>query len=123
MSFIFFGSIHSFRSDNTRIHCSLFKGAGDIDLSKEFLIDVWDWDPPPFGHDFIGYLVASLGKLLQHAESGNPLPLNPPPPPHKQDVGCIYVETAFLGLPQVTPQFVLSIISRNQLAQTEATEA
>jgi hypothetical protein len=64
-------------------------------------VEVWDWDPPPFSHDFIGYLTVSLGKLLQHAENGNPLPLNPPPLPHKQDVGCIYVDIAVLGLPQV----------------------
>jgi len=70
-------------------------------MKKKFLIDVWDWDPPPFSHDLMGYLEVSLEDLIQKAQCGAPLALNPPPQPHKQLVGCLYVETAVLALPQV----------------------
>jgi hypothetical protein len=70
-------------------------------MKKKFLIDLWDWDPPPLKHDFIAYLEVSLEGLIQKAKDCTPLALNPPPLPHKQQVGCLYVDKAVLALPQV----------------------
>ncbi len=80
---------------------SIYGDEGAIDLKKKLLIDVWDWDPPPFSHDFMAYLEVSLEELIQKAQDGAPLKLKPPPEPHKQQVGCLYVDRALLALPQV----------------------
>ena len=81
-------------------------------MKKKFLIDVWDWDPPPLSDDFMGYLEVSLEDLIQKAQFGTPLALIPPPPPHKQIVGSLYVETAVLALPQVIIDAKTSIIAK-----------
>jgi hypothetical protein len=70
-------------------------------MKKKFLIDLWDWDPPPFSHDFMAYVEVSLEDLIHKAQNGAPLALKPPPLPHKQQVGCLYVEKAVLALPKV----------------------
>jgi hypothetical protein len=86
------------------LHSSVYGELGDIDLQKQFIVDVWDWDPPPFKHDFMGYMEVSTEQLLRAAQNGQPLPLLPPPAPHKQNVGCIYVDKAVLATPKVQTQ-------------------
>jgi hypothetical protein len=70
-----------------------------MDLGKKVLIDVFDYD---FGKtdDFIGFTEPTLRQLLDAAVSATPLQLSPPPPPHKQDAGWIFVDKALLALPQ-----------------------
>ena len=81
--------------------CSICGEHGELDLQKKFVIDIWDWDPPPFSHDFMGYIEVSTQDLLTAYKTGDPLPLLPPPPPHKQNVGCLYVQKAVRALPKV----------------------
>jgi hypothetical protein len=53
-------------------------------------------------HDFMGYLEISMEDLLNVSGKGHTQKfLKPPPPPHKQEVGCLYVDKAIVALPQV----------------------
>ena len=65
------------------------------------LIDVWDFDALSHS-DFMCYIELTLGELLYAAENMTPITLRPPPAPHKQTVGCLYVEHFRFGIPQVT---------------------
>lgn len=78
---------------------------GEVDLKKKILIDIWDWDPPPLSHDFMGFIEVSIQDLLDAGLKGNPLALRPPPLPHKQEVGSLYIDKAILALPQVSSTF------------------
>ncbi len=73
---------------------------GNFDLDSKFLIDVWDKDVIT-ANDFIGYWEFTLRELLQASISKIPVPLSPPPIPHKQHAGKLVIDVVRPGFPQV----------------------
>jgi hypothetical protein len=79
-----------------------------VDLNMKLLIDVWDEDFfPKVGKDFIGYCEPTIAELLECAVNRTPLSLKPPPLPHNQNPGKLFVDVALLGFPKVSNQILL----------------
>ena len=79
-----------------------------MDLNLKLLIDVWD-DDTFTRNDFIGYCELTIADLLECAANKTPVHLKPPPLPHNQDPGKLFVDVALLGFPKVC--ISISIVS------------
>ena len=73
----------------------------DMDLrGRKILLDVFDWDRFS-APDFMSFIEVTLAELIDLKGKPHGLPLRPPPAPHKQEVGELWVDRAELAYPQV----------------------
>jgi len=71
-----------------------------LDLQRKLLLDFYDWDRFS-APDFMSYIEVTAQELLDLKGSPKGLFLRPPPAPHKQEVGELWVDRAELAYPQV----------------------
>ena len=101
---------------------------GRPDPQKKILIDIWDddgvWRAFGKSDDFMSYCVLSLQELMDAAREKTPITLRPPPKPHAQEVGLLYVEDAIIVDVQVKiqaiPEIILSQVPTCNLANLHA---
>ena len=72
----------------------------NMDLQKTLLFDFYDWDRFS-SPDFMSYIELTPQQLLDQHGKTHGLPLRPPPAPHEQQVGELWVDRAELAYPQV----------------------
>ena len=72
----------------------------NMNLDQKLLLDVYDWDR--FSEpDFMSYIEVTPRQLIDAQGSHTGFTLRPPPPPHKQEVGELWVDAAKLEYPTV----------------------
>lgn len=67
---------------------------------RRILVDIFDWDRFS-APDFMSFMEVTVAQLIDLKAKGHGLPLRPPPAPHKQEVGELWVDRAELAYPQV----------------------
>ena len=87
-----------------------------MDMSRKVLFDIFDWDRFS-SPDFMSFIELSPKELVDQQGKPQGLALRPPPAPHKQDVGELWVDKAELAYPQVH----LSALTRTSMEQTKHT--
>ena len=72
----------------------------NMNLDTKILLDFWDRDR--FSkNDFMSYIETTVRELLDQAGKQQGMPLKPPPAPHQQAVGELWVDKAVLNYPVV----------------------
>jgi len=72
----------------------------NMNMQQKLLFDFYDWDRFS-SPDFMSYIELTPQQLLDQHGKPHGLPLRPPPAPHEQQVGELWVDRAELAYPQV----------------------